>query len=80
MLDIGCGFGGLTVALATLLPNENVLGLEIRAKVTEYVRLRILACQRDSPGSYENCAVMRSNTMKFMPNLFRKGSLEKIFL
>eukprot|EP00555_Chaetoceros_dichaeta_P006885 CAMPEP_0198252920 /NCGR_PEP_ID=MMETSP1447-20131203/3394_1 /TAXON_ID=420782 /ORGANISM="Chaetoceros dichaeta, Strain CCMP1751" /LENGTH=301 /DNA_ID=CAMNT_0043938359 /DNA_START=32 /DNA_END=934 /DNA_ORIENTATION=- len=80
VLDIGCGFGGLTIALSTLLPHETILGLEIRAKVTEYVRLRILACRTEDPGHYENCSVMRSNTMKFMPNLFHRGSLEKIFL
>lgn len=80
VLDIGCGFGGLTIALATLLPSKTILGLEIRAKVTEYVRLRILACRRDHPGQYENCSVMRNNTMKFMPNLFHRASLEKIFL
>lgn len=79
VLDIGCGFGGLTIALATLLPSQTILGLEIRAKVTEYVRLRIMAHRKDNPGSFQNCSVLRSNTMKFMPNLFQKGSLEKIF-
>lgn len=79
VLDIGCGFGGLTVALSTLLPNKAILGLEIRAKVTEYVRLRIMACRKENPGKYQNCSVMRSNTMKYMPNLFQKNSLEKIF-
>lgn len=33
VLDIGCGFGGLTLALATILPDQVVLGMEIRAKV-----------------------------------------------
>lgn len=79
VLDIGCGFGGLTTALATLLPTKRILALEIRAKVTEYVRLRIIALRKENPGQYENCSVMRSNTMKFMPNLFEKDSLEKIF-
>eukprot|EP00554_Chaetoceros_debilis_P006901 CAMPEP_0194074160 /NCGR_PEP_ID=MMETSP0149-20130528/1364_1 /TAXON_ID=122233 /ORGANISM="Chaetoceros debilis, Strain MM31A-1" /LENGTH=288 /DNA_ID=CAMNT_0038754285 /DNA_START=85 /DNA_END=951 /DNA_ORIENTATION=- len=79
VLDIGCGFGGLTIALATLLPTKAVLGLEIRAKVTEYVRLRIMAHRKENPGQFENCSVMRSNTMKFMPNIFHHGSLEKIF-
>lgn len=79
VLDIGCGFGGLTIALATLLPKQTILGLEIRAKVTEYVRLRIMAHRKESPGKYQNTSVLRSNTMKFMPNFFQKSSLEKIF-
>jgi hypothetical protein len=33
MIDVGCGFGGLTVALSTLFPDERALGMEIRAKV-----------------------------------------------
>ncbi len=34
-LDVGMGFGGLTVALAALFPDKLVLGMEIRAKVRE---------------------------------------------
>jgi len=79
VLDIGCGFGGLTVALSTILPNETILGMEIRAKVTEYVRLRIMALRKEFPGSYENASVMRTNSMKFLPNYFRKGCLNKLF-
>mmetsp|Transcript_6044 Transcript_6044/g.14644 ORF Transcript_6044/g.14644 Transcript_6044/m.14644 type:complete len:312 (-) Transcript_6044:89-1024(-) len=79
VLDIGCGFGGLTVALATILPNETIMGMEIRAKVTEFVRLRLLALRKEVPGSYENASVMRTNSMKFLPNYFRKGCLKKLF-
>ena len=79
VLDIGCGFGGLTIALSTLLPQQTILGLEIRAKVTEYVRLRVMAHRKESPGQYQNVSVLRSNTMKFMPNFFERSSLEKIF-
>mmetsp|Transcript_17755 Transcript_17755/g.49176 ORF Transcript_17755/g.49176 Transcript_17755/m.49176 type:complete len:322 (+) Transcript_17755:176-1141(+) len=79
VLDIGCGFGGLTVALSTILPNETILGMEIRAKVTEFVRLRLLALRKEVPGSYENASVMRTNSMKFLPNYFRKGCLNKLF-
>mmetsp|Transcript_30215 Transcript_30215/g.30701 ORF Transcript_30215/g.30701 Transcript_30215/m.30701 type:complete len:150 (+) Transcript_30215:142-591(+) len=47
IIDIGCGFGGLTIGLSTLYPDKLVLGMEIRAKVCEYVRLRIEALRRD---------------------------------
>ena len=79
VLDVGCGFGGLTMALSTALPNNTILGLEIRAKVTEYVRLRIVAQRKEHPGQYRNCSVMRTNAMKYLPNFFSKGSLKKIF-
>jgi len=44
--DVGCGFGGLVVGLAPVLPRHLLLGMEIRPKVTEYVRLRILALRK----------------------------------
>lgn len=31
--DVGCGFGGLTVRLATLFPDKLVVGMELRDKV-----------------------------------------------
>lgn len=79
VLDIGCGFGGLTVGLASILPAEVILGLEIRAKVTEYVRLRVVALRKEHPGEYQNCSVMRTNGMKFLPHYFPKASLNKMF-
>ena len=115
VLDIGCGFGGLTIALATILPHEVILGMEIRAKVTEYVRLRIVASRKEhsteitagdgsadgtsdkaaaaeadtklmptadvatTAAPYQNCSVMRTNSMKFLPHYFRKGSINKLF-
>ena len=44
---IGCGSGGRPLLLASLLPNEIVLGMEIRAKHTEYVRLRIVVARKE---------------------------------
>jgi tRNA (guanine-N7-)-methyltransferase len=79
VLDVGCGFGGLSVALSTLLPNHTILGLEIRPKIAEYVRLRIAALRVEHPGRYENCSVLRSNTMKHMPHFFHRASLLKMF-
>ena len=82
VLDIGCGFGGLTLALSNALPHHTILGLEIRTKVTEYVRLRILAQRKEHhhPNNlYQNCSVLRTNAMKYLPNFFTKASIEKIF-
>jgi len=42
VLDIGMGFGGLTVSLATSLPNNLVLGMEIRAKVSSFTLRKLL--------------------------------------
>jgi len=81
--DIGCGFGGLLVALAPVLPDELLLGLEIRLQVTTYVQDRIsaLRAQNPSPSTlYQNIACLRANTMKFLPNFFHKAQLSKIFL
>ncbi|CAD6566195.1 MAG: tRNA (guanine-N(7)-)-methyltransferase (tRNA(m7G46)-methyltransferase) [Alectoria sarmentosa] len=82
--DIGCGFGGLLVALSPLLPDELILGLEIRTQVTEYVEDRISALrsqhETSSPGLYQNIACLRANTMKFLPNFFTRGQLSHIFL
>ncbi|KAJ5564844.1 tRNA (guanine-N(7)-)-methyltransferase [Penicillium frequentans] len=121
VIDIGCGFGGLLVGLAPLLPETLILGLEIRTSVSDYVRSRIRALrlrqeqlkgtsqapttqQEETqaqterlpdapapedevgttdalvPGNYENISGIRANTMKFLPNFFRRGQLSKIFI
>ncbi|KAJ2536482.1 tRNA (guanine-N(7)-)-methyltransferase (tRNA(m7G46)-methyltransferase) [Coemansia sp. RSA 1933] len=41
--DIGCGYGGLLVALSPLFPNTLMVGMEIRHKVTDYLQRRIEA-------------------------------------
>jgi tRNA (guanine-N7-)-methyltransferase len=98
--DIGCGFGGLLVALAPKLPDTLLLGLsyrhrsinaaclikgigmEIRMQVTEFVqeRIKALRAQNAATGLYQNAACLRANTMKFLPNFFKKHQLSKIFL
>lgn len=78
--DIGCGFGGLLVKLAPLYPDTLMLGMELRDKVAEYVKQRILALRRDGTGGiYQNISVLRTNAMKFLPNYFAKGQLTKMF-
>ena len=80
--DIGCGFGGLLFALAPRMPETLLLGLEIRTSVTEYVqeKTKALRSQNASTGLYNNVSCIRANTMKFLPNFFRKAQLSKIFL
>jgi tRNA (guanine-N7-)-methyltransferase len=125
--DVGCGFGGLIIGLAPRLPpGSRVLGMEIRPKVTEYVRLRILALRRQATGAagvagaagdagadadaspagsasvastaaggpanaaaaadpaaagfhFRNAAVLKINAMKFLPNFFARGQLQRLF-
>lgn len=80
--DIGCGFGGLLVALAPTMPDTLILGLEIRVSVTQYVedRIKALRVQNQEAKLYRNVGVLRANTMKFLSNFFRRGQLSKIFI
>ncbi|XP_059099472.1 tRNA (guanine-N(7)-)-methyltransferase-like [Tigriopus californicus] len=79
LADIGCGYGGLLVQLSPMFPDQLILGMEIRVKVSDYVRDRIQALRQQHPGSYRNIACLRSNAMKYLPNFFRPGQLEKLF-
>jgi len=80
-LDVGCGYGGLLVALGSKFPEKMMLGMEIREQVTNYVGQRIRAMRSGADGepSHRNVSVIRTNAMKFLPNYFRKGQLEKMF-
>lgn len=97
IVDIGCGFGGLLVALAPKLPDTLTLGesrecclkgrvlmrpgLEIRTQVAGYVQERIKALRsQNSDNLYQNVGCIRANTMKFLPNFFKKAQLSKIFI
>ena len=78
-VDVGCGYGGLLVELSTMFPETLMLGMEIRLKVSDYVRDRILALRDQHPGSYQNISVIRTNAMKYMVNFFQKGQIQKMF-
>ncbi|CAA0823125.1 tRNA (guanine-N(7)-)-methyltransferase [Striga hermonthica] len=56
-----------------------MIGMELRDKVTEYVKERILSLRAVNPGQYENVSVVRTNSMKYIPNYFEKGQLSKMF-
>ncbi|BAM38872.1 tRNA (guanine-n-(7))-methyltransferase [Theileria orientalis strain Shintoku] len=79
MLDVGCGYGGLLVYLSELYPEKLALGMEIRDKVTNYVGKRIVSLRQQKPGHYLNISVVRTNSMKFLPNYIGKSQLEKMF-
>ncbi|PHH51124.1 tRNA (guanine-N(7)-)-methyltransferase [Ceratocystis fimbriata CBS 114723] len=82
VVDIGCGFGGLLVSLAPLLPETLMLGMEIRTKVAKFVQDRVVALRKQNPDSpvYKNIGCIRANSMKFLPNFFERGQLSKIFI
>lgn len=79
--DIGCGYGGLLIKLATEFPETLSLGMEIRVQVTQYVEDRIIALREHNKDQelYQNVAVLRGNAMKFIPNFFYKAQLSKMF-
>lgn len=77
--DIGCGYGGLLVDLSPLFPNSLMIGMEIRVKVSDYVKDRVIALREQNPGQYQNIACIRTNAMKYLPNFFEKGQLSKMF-
>ncbi|XP_045445448.1 tRNA (guanine-N(7)-)-methyltransferase isoform X1 [Melitaea cinxia] len=78
-LDVGCGYGGLLVTLSPMFPQNLMLGLEIRVKVSDYVNDRIQALRSQHIDEYQNIAVLRTNAMKYLPNFFHKGQLQKMF-
>jgi len=78
-LDVGCGYGGLLVTLSPLFPETLMLGMELRVKVSQYVKDKIVALRELHPGQYNNIACVRTNAMKFLPNYFHKGQLTKMF-
>lgn len=62
-----------------MFPDKYSLGMEIRVKVSDYVMDRIKALRVHEPGNYKNIACIRTNAMKYLPNFFKKGQLQKMF-
>lgn len=71
-LDIGCGYGRFLFKTAELHPHVNVLGMEIRDKVVEFLELHTT--------KIDNCSVIKTNALLFLPNFFERHSLDKIFV
>uniref|UniRef100_A0A7R9Y181 tRNA (guanine-N(7)-)-methyltransferase n=1 Tax=Prasinoderma coloniale TaxID=156133 RepID=A0A7R9Y181_9VIRI len=78
--DVGCGFGGLLMALSAKFPDKLCVGMELRDKVSAYVQERIAGHREESGGQRAgNACCMRVNAMKALPNYFERGTLEKLF-
>lgn len=58
-----------------MFPDTLMIGMEIRVKVSDYVNDRIVALRSQTPGQYQNVAVLRTNAMKYLPNFFYKGQV-----
>lgn len=56
-----------------------MVGMELRDKVSSYVKERIGALRRENAGQYGNITCVRTNAMKYLPHYFEKGQLTKMF-
>lgn len=63
-----------------MFPENLLLGLEIRVKVSDYVQDRIQALRTQHTDQYQNVAVLRTNAMKYLPNFFNKGQVGNIIM
>ncbi|EJW02657.1 tRNA (guanine-N(7)-)-methyltransferase [Edhazardia aedis USNM 41457] len=74
-LDLGCGYGKFLINLSKNYQNANIVGMEIRNKVAQYVIDKIKA-----DPIIRNAVCFHTNGMVFLQNFFEKSSLEKIFI
>ncbi|RVD93344.1 S-adenosylmethionine-dependent protein [Tubulinosema ratisbonensis] len=73
-IDIGCGYGRFLIELSEKYKNKQVCGLELRSSVALFAKKKIEAL------NIKNACVFHTNAMFFLPNFFKKNSLEKIFI
>ncbi|OHT13344.1 hypothetical protein TRFO_16549 [Tritrichomonas foetus] len=78
ILDIGCGYGGLSFEISKLFPENLVLAFEIRNAVTQYVDKKVQALRRVDQA--QNVAVQWGNTMRTLMRYIKPHTLEKIFI
>ena len=69
----------LKVTLSPMFPENLIVGMEIRVKVSDYVMDRISALRHQHPGKYQNIACVRTNAMKYLPNYFYKGQVHLLY-
>ena len=78
ILDIGCGYGGMSFALAPLFPNNLIMAFEIRCIVTSYVQKKIQAYHDQN--LFTNLSCQWANTMRTLMRYIRPHSIEKLFI
>jgi tRNA (guanine-N7-)-methyltransferase len=77
ILDIGCGYGGLSFEISNREPTKLVLGFEIRFTVTNFVKQKVEALRQR--GSGHNVAVQWANTMRTLMRYIRGDTIDAIF-
>jgi tRNA (guanine-N7-)-methyltransferase len=78
ILDIGCGYGGLSFKMGKHNPHDLVLAFEIRCTVTNYVQKKIQALRQ--VGEANNVAVQWGNTMRTLMRYIRGNTIDAIFI
>ena len=78
--DIGCGFGGLLVRLSPLFPKELIIGMEIRAQVSEYVRERVFGAEERTSGRVSKHFRFEDKLDEVFTELFPERSAEEVVL
>lgn len=82
IVDVGCAFGGMLIAMAPLFPDTCMLGLEIRPKVVAFAQSKVQGLRAESSSGaahYRNVWFEQLNVMKYGSNCFTKGQLSKLF-
>jgi tRNA (guanine-N7-)-methyltransferase len=78
ILDIGCGYGGLSFQMSKREPSKLVLGFEIRITVMTYVQKKVEALRQSGTG--HNVSVQWANTMRTLMRYIHGNTIEKIFI
>lgn len=73
IVDLGCGFGGLTVALSTAFPGQYSVGLELRDRVAQIVQKRLAKLRADAQKQDSTC-VAYGNTCCLQFNAMKVGA------
>ena len=81
ILDVGWGYGNLLLELSVIFKDQNILGMEIREKVTDFVIDTINSKRLASNFEhYMNVSAVRTNAMKWISNYIDYNTLSKIFV